>query len=75
MKKKIGKISSVILCLIMVASVFVVAVPIDMNVSAEPLGGVSRITTDPSNDGADIHFKAQSTNEQLIQGSFSYIVS
>lgn len=32
------------------------------------------VEADVSNDGADIHFQAQSTEEHLIQGSFSYIV-
>jgi beta propeller repeat protein len=43
---KIGKLSSIILCLMMVAMVFTVTVPV--NVSAQPIGVESQITTDAS---------------------------
>ena len=47
----------------------------DIIVGVSPFYESAIISADPSNDGADIHFKAQNTNRHLIQGSFSYRVS
>lgn len=46
----------------------------DIIVGVSPFYESAIISADPSNDGADIHFKAQNTNRHLIQGSFSYQV-